>query len=228
MTDLIEINGVEINVVSENDTFMVSNKQVANGFGATLKSIQNMKSRNKKELKEGTHFVDVPNGNKTPITMWTKKGIITLGFKLRATKKTIAFRDWASDYIIKTDQQNELPMIAMKNVIKSLELTAQGLKHQDERLDTHNDRINDVETYIQEDLKSRPVSFVQQRALQDVKNAKVYQLSPTDEKIQKKLHMKVWSVFKKNFHLPRYSELPSSKFDEAIWFLNNLEMNDML
>ena len=46
MTDLIIINGVEINVVSENDTFVVSNKEVAAGFNVGVTSIQNMKNRN--------------------------------------------------------------------------------------------------------------------------------------------------------------------------------------
>ena len=34
------------------------------------------------------------------MVFWTKKGIITLGFKLNKTPQTIAFRDWASDFIL--------------------------------------------------------------------------------------------------------------------------------
>ncbi|MFC2587267.1 MAG: phage antirepressor KilAC domain-containing protein, partial [Campylobacter sp.] len=33
-------------------------------------------------------------------TFWTKKGVITLGFKLTETPQTILFRDWASDFIL--------------------------------------------------------------------------------------------------------------------------------
>jgi len=132
------------------------------------------------------------------------------------------------DYFIEAEKQSTQALMSPNQITEALALTAQSLTLIDTRLDFIHERTNKLEDYIEEDLKSRPVSFVQQRALQDVKNAKVYQLSPTDEKIQKKLHMKVWSVFKKNFHLPRYNELPAVKFDEAIWFLNNLEMNDML
>ena len=38
--------------------------------------------------------------NTQKMVFWTKKGIITLGFKLNKTPQTIAFRDWASDYIL--------------------------------------------------------------------------------------------------------------------------------
>ena len=38
--------------------------------------------------------------NSQKMVFWTKKGVITLGFKLTETPQTIAFRDWASDYIL--------------------------------------------------------------------------------------------------------------------------------
>lgn len=41
-----------------------------------------------------------------------KKGVVTLGFKLRETPQTIAFRNWASDFIIKSDE------ILVKNDLK--------------------------------------------------------------------------------------------------------------
>ena len=34
------------------------------------------------------------------MVFWTKKGVITLGFKLTETPQTISFRDWASDFIL--------------------------------------------------------------------------------------------------------------------------------
>jgi len=236
MTDLIQINGVEINVVSENDTFMVSNKQVAEGFGATLKSIQNMKLRNKKELKEGVHFVDVSNGNKSPITMWTKKGIITLGFKLRATRKTIAFRDWASDYIIK--QNNAL--MSPNQITEALALTAQSLTLQDERIDMHHERIQEVElqTNSQDDRLIQLENNVrltnqQEYELTQTHHRKVYELlkfygkDAEDKTLKRQTHAKVWSIFKKRFMLPRYNELQANKFNDGIAFLNDISLKDM-
>ena len=97
------VNGVSIEVVEHEDTWAVSNAEVAMAFGIEESSIRSHKSRG--EYKEGIHFYGVANcntagGGGSQVTMWTKKGVITLGFKLRETPQTIAFRDWASDYII--------------------------------------------------------------------------------------------------------------------------------
>lgn len=53
------------------------------------------------EYVEGVHFYLSENltGNAKQ-TFWTKKGVITLGFKLCETPQTILFRDWASDFIL--------------------------------------------------------------------------------------------------------------------------------
>lgn len=52
---------------------------------------------------DGMGGVAICNGgiDTQEMTFWTKKGVITLGFKLRETPQTIAFRDWASDFILK-------------------------------------------------------------------------------------------------------------------------------
>jgi len=131
------------------------------------------------------------------------------------------------DYFIQVEKSATVPVLP-QNVMKEIKLALAGVVEVDKRIDMHHERIQEVELYIQEDLKSRPISFIQQKALQDAHHKKVYQLSPTDEKIQRKLHRRVWSLHNKQFNLPRYSELPAIKFDEAVWFINNLEMNDML
>lgn len=81
------------------DTWSLSNKQVAQGFGVSEEAIRSQKARN--EFKEGVHFYLLQNatGNAKQ-TFWTKKGVITLGFKLTETPQTILFRDWASDFIL--------------------------------------------------------------------------------------------------------------------------------
>ncbi len=100
------VNKVEFEVVEGNDTFLVSNKEVAQVFGVGESALRQHKSRS--EFSEGKHWVsqvvtsELENGkqNVQTKTMWTKRGIIRLGFKLQETEFTIAFRDWAEDYII--------------------------------------------------------------------------------------------------------------------------------
>lgn len=102
MSAVINFNGLNLEVLEYENTWALSNKQVADGFGVSESTIREQKRVN--EYKEGIHFCVSENltGNAMQ-TFWTKKGVITLGFKLRETPATIAFRDWASDFIIKSD-----------------------------------------------------------------------------------------------------------------------------
>ena len=103
MKEIQTINGISVEVVSHQDTWAISNEQVSLAFGVTENSIRQQKTKGSTEYIEGVHFFNVSNphnGNLHPITYWTKKGVITLGFKLRETPQTIAFRDWASDFIL--------------------------------------------------------------------------------------------------------------------------------
>ncbi|MBT5934979.1 ORF6C domain-containing protein [Sulfurimonas sp.] len=68
----------------------------------------------------------------------------------------------------------------------------------------------------------------QERSLQDAKNKKVYEIADNDKELASKLHRKVWSLFKRQFHLPRYNELPSLKYDDGVSYINNLTLADMV
>ena len=68
----------------------------------------------------------------------------------------------------------------------------------------------------------------QEKALHDAKNIKVYEIANDDKLLVNKLHRKVWSLFKKHFHLARYNELPAIKFDEGKSFISNLTLADMV
>jgi len=143
---------------------------------------------------------------------------------LSKTKKGNEVRE----YFIEAEKKNTQSLMSPTQIMKSLALTAQSLQHQDERMDQHHNRIQEVEVYINNDLKSRPISFGQQKALLDAKNKKVYQIAPHDQKLQRGLHKKIWSVFKRNFNIPRYNECPTVKYTEAIWFIENLEIGDLV
>ncbi len=99
MSAIVAFNDLNLEISEYQDTWSLSNKQVAQGFGVSEEAIRSQKARN--EFKEGVHFYLLQNatGNAKQ-TFWTKKGIITLGFKLTETPQTILFRDWASDYIL--------------------------------------------------------------------------------------------------------------------------------
>ena len=104
MKAIVAFNDLNLEILEYQDTWSLSNKQVADGFGVSEEAIRQQKARN--EFKESVHFYTVTNCNGgADKTFWTKKGVITLGFKLRETPQTILFRDWASDYILNSSNR---------------------------------------------------------------------------------------------------------------------------
>lgn len=68
----------------------------------------------------------------------------------------------------------------------------------------------------------------QEKALQDAKNKKVYELAGDDKEMANKLHRKVWQLFKKRFHLPRYNELKSGQYENGLMYIDSLTLSDMV
>ena len=79
--------------------WVLSTKDVAEGYGLSVSGVQKAKERYADELEDGKHFIttmtDRLSGKKT---MWTKRGVIRLGFFIK-TPMAKEFRDWAEDYI---------------------------------------------------------------------------------------------------------------------------------
>ena len=99
MSAIVAFNNLNLEILEYQDTWSLSNKQVADAFGVSESTVREQKRMG--EYVEGVHFYLSENltGNAKQ-TFWTKKGVITLGFKLRETPQTILFRDWASDFIL--------------------------------------------------------------------------------------------------------------------------------
>jgi len=68
----------------------------------------------------------------------------------------------------------------------------------------------------------------QERGLTDAKNIIVYGIANDDKKLATALHRKVWSIFKKHFHLARYNELPAIKYEDGLSFIRNLSLADLV
>lgn len=117
MKAIVTFNNLDLEVLEYKDTWSLSDRQVAEGFGVTQEAIRKQRTQGATEYREGVHFyyqdvIQNKDRTMTPVTnragvsnaqkmvFWTKKGVVTLGFKLTETLQTIAFRDWASDYIL--------------------------------------------------------------------------------------------------------------------------------
>ena len=119
MNAIVTFSNLDLEVLEYKDTWSLSDRQVAEGFGVTQEAVRKQRTQGATEYIEGVHYyykdmyhdgkggliesMDKSGGgsrNTQKMVFWTKKGIITLGFKLNKTPQTIAFRDWASDYIL--------------------------------------------------------------------------------------------------------------------------------
>jgi prophage antirepressor-like protein len=87
--------------------FLLSNNEVAKGFGVQERVIRDHKSNHKDELIENKHFVVVTQKNANDFgivlspkvrskTYWTKRGVVRLGFFIKS-ERAKKFRDWAED-----------------------------------------------------------------------------------------------------------------------------------
>lgn len=122
MSAIVTFNNLDLEVSEYQDTWSLSDRQVAQGFGVTQEAIRKQRTQGATEYREGVHFyyqdvIQNKDRTMTPVTnragvsnaqkmvFWTKKGVITLGFKLTETPQTIAFRDWASDFILNSNNR---------------------------------------------------------------------------------------------------------------------------
>lgn len=106
--------GVTVNVLpNEVHEYVMTSKEVGHGYGVTDYSIRVTKLRHSDELIEGKHYVTavtICNGVKSippNATMWTKRGIVRLGFFIKSERARL-FRDWAEELIIKVNEQKDL------------------------------------------------------------------------------------------------------------------------
>lgn len=112
--------------------FLITNKEVALGYGIVQKTLNDHRSNHKDELIEGKHWLRLEvqtKGGKQKVIHWTKRGIVRLGFFIKS-KQAKEFRDWAEDYII----NDALPQCDIKELQKTIlrqnELLAQREQQQ--------------------------------------------------------------------------------------------------
>lgn len=108
MNPALIIDGVVLPVrPSQEHEYLLETKLVAKGYGVSAEVIRTHKRDHADELVEGKHFISVGNPNANPRagiahkqTVWTKRGIIRLGFFIKS-ERAKKFRDIAEDLVIR-------------------------------------------------------------------------------------------------------------------------------
>ena len=112
--NLTVTEGLTVTILPDsNHEFLMSTKQLANGYGTTVYAIRQSKLRHTQELIEGKHFlsgVTIRHGascGASKSTMWTKRGVVRLGFFINSDRAKL-FRDWAEELVIQKIEQPTL------------------------------------------------------------------------------------------------------------------------
>jgi len=174
---LVLFNGTELDVVENNNhIFIMSTKDVATGYGCSIDSINHSKKRNADELIEGTHFIMIRSANNAAKTMWTKIGVVTLGFFIKS-EKAKEFRKWAANYVLNgQNSDNDLKQIILQQnetiAQLSLELddTKKMIGHNSDGIPTEAswfllDLIGSISSYIDE---SEHIEILQQKRRESI------------------------------------------------------------
>lgn len=117
--------------------WLLSSKDVAEGYGLSVGGLRSAKSKHSEEFEEGKHFITVANRNANPRAgiphlevYYTKKGVIRLGFLIK-TPLAKQFRDWAEDFIIKKSDEEKAISIP-KTYIEALQAHLESVKQLEE------------------------------------------------------------------------------------------------
>jgi len=108
---ITKFENIELDIFENRDfEFLISNSDVAKGYGVSEDNIRMQKSNHKDELIENKHFITVTQKNAQLFgivlppkvrskTFWTKRGVVRLGFFIKS-ERAKKFRDWAEDLIL--------------------------------------------------------------------------------------------------------------------------------
>lgn len=97
----------ELNLIQNQEHgFLLSNKDVANGYDVSVDTIRSHLSKNIDEFIENKHFIVDKSYKNTRKIFWTKKGIVRLGFFIKS-ERAKKFRNWAEDYIVNQKLSSE-------------------------------------------------------------------------------------------------------------------------
>ncbi len=163
--NIITFNNVELHLQPHtHHEFLLTNKEVALGYGITQSTLRSNFNNNKDELIEGKHWLRLEvqtKGGKQKVIHWTKKGIVRLGFFIKS-ENAKKFRDWADDYIVNNIAENTpyIHQLERENIELRRSINRLSLKsHSEEfkKIEFENKRLK--QTLI--DFKNRYHTIVQ-------------------------------------------------------------------
>lgn len=213
----------QLQVIVHDNRRVLTTAQLAESYGADVKAISNNFTRNADRYTEGKHFVRLTGEElKTfkavhqideslkyvsTLYLWTEKGAWLHAKSLNTDAAWDAYEMLVDEYYnIKEAVERDPVELALEASLKSYQ------------------EVRAIRGDVDLLKSSMRIDGAQEFALNSQGKAKVLEVlggydSPAYNAISKKVFAQLWRDFKQHFRLPRYSELPKSKFDEAVYFI---------
>ena len=211
-----EFEGVEVNSISARD--LHDYLEVKKDFTDWIKAQLELDKRKQSMFEDGSDYLKNPlkKGKQIDyiLSMETAKHIAMMS----KVKKGREVRQYFIKIEKQANKQSNLQLDIQMQRLDALTNVAHATK---ESLDNHSNRLDNLE-------RNTRLENWQEKALQDAKNKKVYEIAGDDKAFANKLHRKVWQLFKKKFHLPRYNELKSGQYENGLEFIHGLTMAEMV
>lgn len=215
----------QLQVIVHRQARVLTTGQLAESYGAEEKLVQQNFNNNKTRYKEGKHFFLLqgeelrafkrdfeslgfaPNLNK--LYLWTEKGAWLHAKSLNTDAAWDAYEMLVDEYykVIEQQQAQDPVELALQTSLKNYQ-EIKGIKE-------------DV-NYLKDSMR---IDGIQQKAIQSAAKGKAIDaLGGFDTKAYKDLSGKafrsIWKEFNTYFQLPRYGELPKSKYNDALYFIS--------
>ncbi|MGY3186495.1 ORF6C domain-containing protein [Lysinibacillus sp. TE18511] len=216
----------QLQIIVHDNRRVLTTAQIAESYGAEEKLVQQNFSNNKGRFKEGKHFfllqgaelktfkdhfenLGLVKKNTASLYLWTEKGALLHAKSLNTNEAWNAYEMLVDEYykVIEQTKQQDPIELALQTSLKNYQ-EIKNIK-------------GDVE-YLKDHMR---INGAQEFALNSQGKAKVFEVlggydSSAYNAVARKAFGELWRDFKRHFQLPRYSELPKTKFDDAVYFIS--------
>lgn len=214
----------QLQIIVHENRRVLTTAQIAESYEADVKVISNNFTRNKDRYKEGNHYIHLTGEDlkqfkaihqndeslkfASTLYLWTEKGAWLHAKSLNTDAAWDAYEMLVDEYYNVIAQQAQDPVeLALQTSLKNYQ------------------EIKTIKGDVDLLKNSMRIDGTQEFALNSQGRAKVMEVlggydSQAYSTVGKKVFAQLWRDFKNHFRLPRYSELPKSKFDEGVYFIS--------
>lgn len=213
----------ELEIIEYGNQRVLTTQQLAESFGTDTKTLNRNYQRNESRYEPGKHYHaltgndlrefkgsrqnDVSLKYASVLYLWTEKGAWLHAKSLNTDKAWDAYEMLVDEYYLMKEEMQAQPLeIALQAALQ------------------HEREIKTIKTDVNMLKNSMRIDGAQEHELRTLGKQKVlkalggYQ-STAYKELSKKLFSRFWRDFNNHFKLPRYSELPKSKYEEALHFI---------